>query len=166
MLLVNTMVAAGGPPAPCADNGRARRSAPPRLFYQLTHRTAVLLIIMAASQQQHLRLACALQLVVPSISPAGQQRLAIERDNQTVRLMPSAGEPPFPAGTTRCLLNRNDGDHGGGFKLTLPPWTRGDMNFMSGAEWAENIEIKINCRGTVDLADQISLKSLHGVKVK
>ena len=74
------------------------------------------------------------------LGPGQPPRTAIERAS-TVRLRLSTGEPPFEAagrGPLRCVLNRNDGEHGGGFKLTLPPWTRGiDMGqgpsgFMSG----------------------------------
>ena len=74
------------------------------------------------------------------LGPGQPPRTAIERA-ATLQLRPSAGEPPFTAaggGPLRCVLNRNDGEHGGGFKLTLPPWTRGldegqgPSGFMSG----------------------------------
>jgi hypothetical protein len=86
---------------------------------------AVMLVALALGG---LRPGGALQLVQSS------QRLAIERAGQTVRLRPSPGEPTFAAAAAgvRCVINRHDGDHGGGFKLTMPPWTRGDAAFMSG----------------------------------
>eukprot|EP01047_Picozoa_sp_COSAG01_P006691 COSAG01_NODE_246_length_20450_cov_195.166822_4_plen_556_part_00 len=65
-------------------------------------------------------------------------RVAIERST-VLRLRTSGDEPPLSAAAAlRCVVNRNDGEHGGGFKLTMPPWTRGldngqgPLGFMHG----------------------------------
>ena len=89
--------------------------------------SALALLLLAAS-------ASLLRCAVVALEITGeQQRVAIER-RTALRLRPAAGEPPFDAtiAARGCLLNRNDGKHGGGFKLTLPPHTRGEKEFMNG----------------------------------
>ena len=73
-------------------------------------------------------------MTVTALQPSDpQQRLAIERRTALI-IAPSQGEPKFTADLSArgCLLNRNDGDSGGGFKLTMPPHTRGEKEFMNG----------------------------------
>ena len=83
----------------------------------------LLLLVYAASHRTCY--VVALELSAP--------RIAIER-RSTLRLRPAGGEPAFDktVAARGCLLNRNDGQHGGGFKLTLPPHTRGEKESMSG----------------------------------